>query len=32
MKFGDCVSIEMCDSKGDSIFGEIEQQVQPYRN
>ena len=32
MKFGDCVSIEMFDSKGDSIFGEIEQQVQPYRN
>ena len=32
MKFGDCVRIEMLDSKGQSIFGEIKQQVQPYRN
>jgi len=32
MKYGDCVSIEMLDSKGQSVFGEIKQQVQPYRN
>ena len=32
MKYGDCVSIEMLDSKGQSVFGEIKQQVKPYRN
>ena len=32
MKYCDCVSIEMLDSKGQSVFGEIKQQVQPYRN
>ena len=32
MKFGDCVKIEMCDAQGKSVFGEIKQQVQPYRN
>ena len=32
MKFGDCVIIEMCDAQGKSVFGEIKQQVKPYRN
>ena len=32
VKYGDYVSIEMLDSKGQSVFGEIKQQVQPYRN
>jgi len=30
MKYGDWVSIEMRDSQGQSIFGEIKQQVKPY--
>ena len=30
MKFGDCVKIEMCDTQGKSIFGEIKQTVRPY--
>jgi len=30
MKFGDCVKIEMRDSQGDTIFGEIKQEVKPY--
>ena len=32
VKYGDCVRIEMLDSKGQPVFGEIKQQVQPYRN
>jgi len=31
MKFDDWVSIEMRDPQGQSIFGEIKQQVKPYR-
>ncbi|WDE06995.1 fumarylacetoacetate hydrolase family protein [Thalassomonas viridans] len=31
MKFGDRVRIEMLDSKGDSIFGAIDQQVVEYK-
>jgi fumarylacetoacetate (FAA) hydrolase len=30
MRFGDCVRIEMFDREGYSIFGAIEQVVQPY--
>ncbi|MCH2271513.1 MAG: 2-keto-4-pentenoate hydratase, partial [SAR324 cluster bacterium] len=30
MKFGDCVKIEMRDSQGETIFGEIKQEVKPY--
>ena len=30
LKFGDTVRIEMLDAAGASIFGEIEQQVEPY--
>lgn len=30
MRFGDRVRIEMCDGQGQSIFGAIEQVVQPY--
>jgi fumarylacetoacetate (FAA) hydrolase len=30
LKFGDTVRIEMLDRQGLSIFGAIEQQVQPY--
>ncbi|MDP7060710.1 MAG: hypothetical protein QF416_09605 [Candidatus Marinimicrobia bacterium] len=32
VKYGDCVSIEILDSKGQPVFSEIKQQVQPYRN
>ena len=32
VKYGDWVSIEILDSKGQPVFGEIKQQVQPYRN
>ena len=32
MKFGDCVKIEMRDSQGETIFGEIKQEVKPYRS
>ena len=32
VKYGDCVSIEILDSKGQPVFGEIKQQVQPYRD
>ncbi|MEC9383611.1 MAG: hypothetical protein VYD06_04085 [SAR324 cluster bacterium] len=32
VKCGDCVSIEILDSKGQPVFSEIKQQVQPYRN
>ena len=32
VKYGDCVIIEILDSKGQPVFGEIKQQVQPYRN
>lgn len=31
MKFGDKVKIEMLDSKGNNIFGSIEQKVVPYQ-
>ena len=31
LRFGDSVRIEMLDRAGNSIFGAIEQQVQPYR-
>lgn len=30
MKFGDTIRIEMFDTRGDSIFGAIEQQIVPY--
>ena len=30
LKFGDCVRIEMQNKQGESIFGAIEQTVQPY--
>jgi hypothetical protein len=30
MKYCDWVSIEMRDPQGQSIFGEIKQQVKPY--
>ncbi|MEC9011042.1 MAG: hypothetical protein VYA87_01245 [SAR324 cluster bacterium] len=32
VKYGDCVSIEILDSKGQPVFSEIKQQVQPYHN
>ncbi len=31
LKFGDTVRIEMLDRNGDSLFGAIEQRVEPYR-
>lgn len=31
MRFGDRIKIEMCDKKGRSIFGAIDQQVVPHR-
>jgi fumarylacetoacetate (FAA) hydrolase len=30
MRFGDRVRIEMLDARGESIFGAIEQTVEPY--
>ena len=32
VKYGDCASIEILDSKGQPVFREIKQQVQPYSN
>ena len=32
MSFGDTIHIEMLDKNGESIFGAIEQKVQPYIN
>jgi fumarylacetoacetate (FAA) hydrolase len=31
LKFGDSVRIEMCNAGGETLFGAIEQRVEPYR-
>jgi fumarylacetoacetate (FAA) hydrolase len=32
MSFGDSIRIEMLDGRGESIFGAIEQVIEPYGN